>query len=59
MIRAADTRSRTSPGSAFASSSTLPPLNSVGRVTCPIPTQWNSGAMHSAWSVLSTSTWAR
>ena len=59
VIRAADTRSRTTPGSALGTSSTLPPLNSVGSVTWPRPTQWNSGAMHSARSVLSTSTCAR
>ena len=57
VIRAADTRSRTSPGSALGSTSTDPPLNSVGRVTWPRPTQWNSGAMHSARSLLRTSTW--
>ena len=59
VIRAADTRSRTSPGSNFGTASTLPPLNSVGSVTWLMPTQWNSGAMHSARSVLSTSTCAR
>ena len=59
VIRAFDTRARTRPGSAFGRTSTLPPLNSVGSVTWPSPTQWNSGAMHSARSVLSTSTWAR
>jgi hypothetical protein len=56
VIRADDTRSSTSPGSTLGSTSTLPPLNSVGSVTWLIPTQWNSGAMHSARSVLSTST---
>jgi len=51
-------RLSTAAGSKRGTGSTLPPLNRVGRVIWLSPTQWNSGEMHSARSVLSTSVWA-
>ncbi len=52
---ASSIRRRIAPGSNTATGSTLPPLNSVGRLTWPSPTAWKSGLMHSARSVLRTS----
>jgi len=58
VIRACAMRARITPGSNLATGSTLPPLNNVGSVIWPRPTQWNNGAMHNARSVLRTSKWA-
>lgn len=58
VIPASAMRARIVPASNLATGSTLPPLNSVGSVIWPRPTQWNSGAMQRALSVPRTSRWA-